>query len=385
MISTGLAALALALWVYLAFGRAFYWRARERLGNPSPPTAWPEVVAVIPARNEGESIGVVIAAHMASDYPGRFSIVLVDDGSDDDTAALAREAANASSRRLEIIEGAPLAPGWTGKLWAMQQGIERARVAAPEARYLLLTDADIVHAPSTLRRLVAKAENDDLALASLMARLDARGVWGSLLIPAFIYFFQQLYPFPLANNAKSRTAAAAGGCMLVKVDALEAVGGVAAIRGEIIDDCALAALLKSAGAPRRIWIGLAQTEVVSLRDNRRLSSIWDMVARTAYVQLRRSPVLLAAVIFGMGVLYLSPPALVFALPLHRNVAAFALAAMAYGLMAASYRPTLRLYGEPAWRAALLPLAGFFYALMTFSSAFRHWRGAGGRWKGRSYA
>ena len=378
--------LSLAAWLYLLLARGGYWRASARLREASASAHWPEVVAVIPARNEAESIGQAIASHMASDYPGAYSVILVDDGSDDGTADIARAAARDGKRRLEIVAGAYLEPGWTGKLWAMEQGIERARSIAPDASYLLLTDADIVHAPSTLRRLAAKAENEDLALASLMARLDRRGFWGALLIPAFVYFFQQLYPFPLSNRRTCRVAAAAGGCMLVRRAALEVAGGVASIKNRLIDDCALASLVKAphSKSPRRIWTGLADNEVVSQRDNRRLSSIWDMVARTAFVQLRRSTPLLIGAIAGLALIYLAPPLFLLSLPFHHNALAFALATGAYLLMAASYLPTLRVYGERAWQALLLPVAAFLYMLMTISSALRHWRGAGGRWKGRSY-
>ncbi|MEQ8934763.1 MAG: glycosyltransferase, partial [Amphiplicatus sp.] len=244
---TFLAFLALASWIYLAFWRADFWRAEERLVDPPEPAQWPDVAAVSPARDEAGSIGAVIAAHMVSDYPGAFSVIVVDDASADGTADLARAAAT-DARPLDVILAPPLEEGWTGKLAAQRAGVERAKTAAPEARYLLLCDADIAFAPSTLRRLVAKAEAEGLALVSLMARLDARGSWGRLLIPAFVYFFQKLYPFPLVNDPEKRTAAAAGGCMLVKRDALEASGGVEAIRTRLIDDCALAQRLKLEGA-----------------------------------------------------------------------------------------------------------------------------------------
>lgn len=386
MIWTILAALSLALWLYLVFARGGYWRASERLAPSPEPSEWPEIVAVIPARNEAESIGPVIAAHMASDYPGAFSVVLVDDNSEDETAGLARAAAEGGARRLEIVKGAPLQKGWTGKLWAQSQGIARAAEIAPGARYLLLTDADIVHAPFALRRLVAKAEYEDLALASLMARLDARGLWGGLLIPAFVYFFQMLYPFPLSNRPSNPIAAAAGGCMLVRRAALDEEGGVAAIHSALIDDCALAQLIKRPGsaAPRRTWIGLADNEVLSLRDNRPLRSVWDMVARTAFVQLDHSALKLAGTVAGMALLYVVPLAGVLFFPMHRSIPGLECAAAAYALMAASYRPTSSLYGQSIWKILFLPVAGALYTAMTFSSALRHWRGAGGLWKGRTY-
>lgn len=386
MILTSLAFLALWGWIYLAFWRADFWRAESRLDDRPPPPFWPDVAAVIPARDEAASIGEVIRAHLESDYPGGFSVIVVDDASTDGTADEARRAATAASRPVEVIEAPPLEPGWTGKLAAQRAGVARAGEAAQGARYLLLCDADIVLAPATLRRLVAKAEGEGLALASLMARLDARGASAGLLIPAFVYFFQKLYPFPSANDPKSRVAAAAGGCMLVRKDALEAAGGLASIRTRLIDDCALAEAVKlrGAGAPRPIWIGLAADEARSLRDNCALSSIWSMVARSAFAQLNHSYALAAAAVAGMGVLYLLPPLVVLFAPVHETWAAAGAGAAAWAMMSATFVPTLRLYGEPAWKAALLPVAAGLYAAMTLHSAVQHARGQGGRWKGRVY-
>jgi len=382
---TFLAFLALASWIYLAFWRADFWRASERLTDAPDPAHWPDVVAVIPARDEAASIGAVVAAHMASDYPGAFSVIVVDDASGDGTADLARAAAT-GARLLDVILAPPLEEGWTGKLAAQRAGIEQARETAPGARYLLLCDADIVFAPSTLRRLVAKAENENIALASLMARLDARGSWGRLLIPAFVYFFQKLYPFPLVNDPAKRVAAAAGGCMLVRREALEASGGVEAIRARLIDDCALAQRLKleGAGAPRRIWLGLADAEATSLRDNQAFASIRAMVERTAFAQLGYSWPMLISAILGMTIVYLIPPFAVLTSLFHHNGAAAGFGLAAWAIMAAAYAPTVKLYGEPAWKAVLLPVAAFFYTLMTIASAAQHERGEGGRWKGRLY-
>ncbi|MCG8441646.1 MAG: glycosyltransferase [Caulobacterales bacterium] len=225
---TWLVAASLAAWVYLIAFHGRFWRADQRLA-PGAPTraAWPDVVAVVPARDEADVIGETLAGHLATDYPGRFAVVLVDDHSGDGTGDIARDLAVGAKRELQVVTPPPLASGWTGKLWALAHGLGVARAVAPEAAYVLLTDADIVHAPGTLAKLVAKAEDEDRALVSLMARLDSRGLWGGLLIPAFIFFFQKLYPFPLANDPRARQAAAAGGCVLARRDALEAAGGLA--------------------------------------------------------------------------------------------------------------------------------------------------------------
>ncbi|MFQ5562216.1 MAG: glycosyltransferase [Parvularculaceae bacterium] len=379
-----LSALALAAWTCLAFAHGGFWRARERLNTAPEPPHWPDVVAVIPARNEAASVERVIAGHMASDYPGAFSVVLVDDHSEDDTVARAEAAASGGARCFTIRRAPALEPNWTGKLWAVHNGLEHAKELVPDARYVLLTDADIVHAPDTLRRLVAKAEAEDLALASLMARLDARGLWGGLLIPAFVYFFQMLYPFPRANDSESRVAAAAGGCMLVRRNALVAIGGVEPIRDKLIDDCALAARLKNDPPPRRIWIGLAKGEAVSLRDNRGLGEIWNMVARTAFAQLNNSWLLLAGTVLGMTLVFLAGPVMALARPLHESAAASGLGFAAWALMALTYRPTAALYGQAAWKTVFLPAAAFLYTLMTVTSALRRMRGRSGRWKGRNY-
>jgi hopene-associated glycosyltransferase HpnB len=231
---------------------------------------------------------------------------------------------------------------------------------------------------------VAKAEQENLALASLMARLDARGPWASFLIPAFIYFFQKLYPFPRANDPDDSLAAAAGGCMLARRDAVDAIGGMGAIRSALIDDCAFARAIKNLTPSTKIWIGLASDEAVSLRDNRELESIWNMVARTAYAQLGYSPLMLAGTVLGMALIYLAAPLIILTMFWHWNFAALFYAAGALALMAYTYWPTLRLYGRAPWEAALLPAAAALYTAMTISSALRHWRGEGGRWKGRTY-
>ena len=383
-----IAFLTLGAWVHLLFFRSGFWRADQRLDDVPPPSRdWPEIVAVIPARNEAETIGEVVSAHLACDYPGRFSIIVVDDGSTDSTSDIAKRAADAAERqdRCFFLLAAPAKPpGWSGKLWAVHNGLAKARETAPDAEYVLLTDADIVAAPDTLRRMTAKAEQEGLALASLMARLDARVQWGGVLIPAFIYFFQKLYPFPRVNDPGDNTAAAAGGFVLARTDALAAIGGVAGFRRTLIDDCALARRIKDVSPTARIWLGLAYDEAASRRNNRSLAAVWDMVARTAYAQLGFSPLLLAGTVLGMALIYLSPPLIALTLAAHGALGATLLGLVSWGLMAYSYWPTLKLYERQPWEASLLPIAAGFYTAMTISSALRHWRGEGGQWKGRIY-
>jgi len=384
MILTLIATAAVLAWLGLLTLRGGFWRADQRLPETAPPAARPEVVAVIPARDEAETIAAVIEAHGASAYPGAFRVVVVDDGSRDGTAGIARGAAAGAGRPVEVIEAPPLAPGWSGKLSALAAGVAAAARLAPEARYLLFTDADIRHAPDTLGRLVGLAEARELALVSLMARLDARGLWGGLLIPAFVFFFQKLYPFAWVNDPGRDTAAAAGGCVLIRRDALAGIGGLGAIRDALIDDCALAARVKR-GPPRRaIWLGLAREETVSLRDNRRLGAVWRMVARTAFTELRHSAWLLAGSVAGMALIYLAGPVLALGWPWHGNAVAAALGVGAWAMAALAYRPTLGLYGLPALWAASLPGAALLYTLMTLDSARRYWLGRGGAWKGRTY-
>ncbi len=388
-----IAAAALIAWGYLALARGAFWRASERLDHAPAPSDSPEIVAVIPARNEAATIERVVAGHLGSRYPGQLSVIVVDDLSDDGTAQRARDAfakAKADpSRTLEVVEPPPLPPGWSGKLWAVHHGLAHAQKIAPGAKYVLLTDADIVLAPDALASLVARSERENLSLASLMARLDARG-WGSLLIPAFVYFFQMLYPFPRANDPDGNVAAAAGGVMLARKDALTAIGGVESFKDNLIDDCALARAMKDASPSAKIWIGLADDEATSLRDNQSLTSIWNMVARTAYTQLHYSPLLLAGVVLIMALLFLAPPLIALGWPGvgpfgHGSFRAAFFGVSAWGLMAMTYWPTLKLYERPPWEAALLPVAGVLFTGMTISSASRHWRGEGGRWKDRVYS
>jgi len=373
------AMLALAIWVYLVLGRGRFWLARERddRGERAPPAAWPRVVAVIPARDEVETIGATVRSLLGQSYPGSFSIVLVDDESRDGTAAAARAAAVAAGApdRLTVLAGQPLPAGWTGKLWAMAQGIDQANAAAPD--YLLLTDADITYAPDALAHLVARAEAGGYVLTSLMAKLRCESFAERCFVPAFIYFFQMLYPFAWVNRPDHPMAGAAGGCMLVRPQALRAAGGVAAIRGALIDDCALGAAMKKQGP---IWLGLT-ARVTSARPYERIDDIRRMVIRSAYAQLGYSPLLLLGTVLGMAMTYLAGP--MMAVAGHGLAQAFGTSAFA--LMVVSYQPILRFYRRsPLWGLAL-PAIAFAYMAFTVDSAYQHGRGRGGMWKGRVQA
>lgn len=366
--------ICLAAWVYLLAFRGGFWRGRERddADTPPEPAAWPAVVAVVPARNEADVVGQAIGSLRRQDYPGPFRIILVDDDSDDGTA----EAAGAAGgdHPLEVIRGSPLAEGWTGKLWSQSQGVARAAESAP--LYIWLTDADISHDRRNLRALVARAEAGKLTLTSLMARLTVRSGWERLLIPAFVFFFQMLFPFSWVNDPRRTTAAAAGGCMLARRQSLEAAGGLAAIAGEIIDDCALARIMKRQGP---IWLGLTR-RAQSLRPYAGLGQIGRMVARSAYAQLGFSPWLLAATVGGMVVVFVLPPLLWLIPGLGQP-----LGVLAWIAMAVAVRPTLRVYRLWGAWGFTLPLAGALYGAFTVWSAIQHWRGRGGLWKGRVQA
>jgi len=378
------AALVLAAWLYLLLFRGGFWRARMRLPATSPDlTRLPSVVAVVPARDEAETIGETLRALLAQAYAGPFRVVLVDDGSRDGTAAIGRAlATGADANRLAVVAGRPLPAGWTGKLWALQQGVESVAAAGERPDWFLFTDADIRHGPRQLERLLKQAAAGDFELVSLMARLRCESRWERLLIPAFVFFFQKLYPFPWIADPRRRTAGAAGGCVLIRRDRLERLGGFAAIRGRLIDDCALARAAKFSGG--RIWLGLAD-DTVSLRAYQELDAIWQMVARSAFTQLRHSPPLLAGTVLGMALLYLAPPLLLLGYPVHGDLAAAAGGGLAWGLMTISYLPTTAYYGRSAGWALLLPVAGLFYTAMTVDSARRYWSSGGNRWKDRDYA
>lgn len=362
-----------AIWLYLIAWRGGFWRVPQRAAAAGAAPAR-SVVAIVPARDEAAVIGGAIASLLAQDYRGRLHIVVVDDQSSDGTAAAARAAAAArgATDRLTICAGKPVPRGWTGKLWAVRQGIALARTLEPD--YLLLTDADIVHAPGNLRELVARSEAGRYDLLSLMVKLNCRSFWEHLLIPAFIFFFFKLYPPRWVADPSRRTSAAAGGCMLVRPAILDRVGGIDRIRGEIIDDCALARLVKPVG---RVWLGFSP-QTRSIREYRSWRPIWDMIARTAFAQLGYSAAILAATMLMLALTYMAPPLLL----LSANPAARTLGGAAWLAMSLAFVPILRAHRSPAGLAPLLPLIALFYAAATLASAILYWRGRGGYWKGR---
>jgi hopene-associated glycosyltransferase HpnB len=373
--------LSVAIWLYLLLARGGFWLARDSddRSRPRPPASWPAVVAIVPARDEVDVIRQSLGSLLRQDYPGSFRVVLVDDGSEDGTARAARDVAEAAGgeERLEILTGGDIPHGWTGKLWAVEQGVRRATGDGRRPDYLLLTDADIGHAADNVRSLVGRAEQDSCVLVSLMAELSCANWAERFLIPAFVFFFQMLYPFAWTARKDRRMAAAAGGCMLVRREALEQAGGIASIRSEIIDDCALARRLKEQGP---IWLGLTR-RARSLRPYTGIGQIGRMVSRSAYAQLRYSPWLLAGTVIGMSAVYLAPPVLaVFAAGPARW-----LGLGAWLLMALAFQPMLRFYRvSPLWGVAL-PAIGVAYSIFTVNSALQVWRGRGGMWKGRAQA
>ncbi|UJA06530.1 glycosyltransferase [Streptomyces collinus] len=372
---------SLAAWGWLLLCQGFFWRTDVRLPGRRDPDPWPSVCVVVPARDEAAVLPASLPSLLAQDYPGRAEIFLVDDGSTDGTGALAREL----SRRhggLPLTVGSPGEPpaGWTGKLWAVRHGIGLARARDPE--YLLLTDADIAHAPDSLRELVAAARTGGFDVVSQMARLRVQSLWERLVVPAFVYFFAQLYPFRWIGRRGSRTAAAAGGCVLLRAETAGRARIPDAIRHAVIDDVALARAVKAVGG--HVWLGLAD-RVDSVRPYPRLGDLWRMVSRSAYAQLRHNPLLLLGTVAGLALVYLVPPAAVVAGAASGSAAVAVTGAAAWAVMAGTYAPMLRYYRQPPWLAPLLPFTAFLYLLMTVDSAVQHYRGRGAAWKGRTYA
>ena len=339
--------------------RGMFWRIALLLRTPvATPTQRVRVVAVIPARDEAETIGIAVRSLRAQAFDGELHIVVVDDDSSDGTGEVAREAGAA------VVNAGPLPQGWTGKLWAVSQGVEAAAPLEPD--FFLLTDADIAHGPTSVRDLLAH----NLPMASVMVKLRCESIAERLLVPAFVFFFFKLYPPRWIANPSAPTAGAAGGCILIQADLLKKIGGVAAIRNELIDDCALAREAKKHGP---IWLGMSDS-TRSLRAYETFGSVWNMVARTAFTQLRHSPLLLAGTGAGMFFTYLAPPLYAF----FGSWTALA----AWAAMSLAYAPMLRFYNQPLVIAPLLPLIALFYLAATVHSAARYWLGTGGQWKGR---
>ena len=386
--------LSLIIWLGLLCFWGQFWRVDQQLEvTETQLQSLPVVCAVVPARNEAELLPTTLRSLLLQDYPGSLNVFLVDDHSTDRTANFAEGVAHAVDKpqQLHIISGVSLPSGWSGKLWAVEQGIKSASKFAPD--YFLLTDADIEHDPGNLRRLVAKAVQEDLDLVSVMVRLRCESFWEKLLIPAFVFFFQKLYPFRWVNNPNNPTAAPAGGSILIAREALERIGGIQVIRQALIDDCALAQAVKRGTREKfsqspilsqgRIWLGLS-TLTSSLRPYDSLATIWDMVARTAYTQLNYSPLLLLGTLVGMPLIYLAPPVCVILGAVWSNWAIALTGILGWLLMTFAYYPTIRFYKCSPWLALSLPAIAFLYILMTLDSALRHWQGRGGAWKGRVY-
>jgi hopene-associated glycosyltransferase HpnB len=372
MVIETVGAASLAAWLYLLGGRGGFWRmeADSTVGQTLPSVNAPPVAAVIPARNEASVVARALGSLAAQRYPGQLRIVLVDDASDDGTAAVARSYAPAEM--LTVLEGAPLPEGWTGKLWAVSQGIAQAETLSPD--YLLLTDADIVHPPEALEKLVAQAEQGGYDLVSWMVALHCESPAERALVPAFVFFFLLLYPPAWIRNPRLRTAGAAGGCLLIRRQTLERIGGIPRIRGELIDDCALARAVKDAGG--RVWLGLS-SESRSIRQYRSFGEFGRMISRTAFTQLRYSPLLLLATLAGLALTFFAPPVAA----IHGSAAGL----VAWALMSLMYGPALRIYRRSLLWAPLLPLVAAFYAGATIHSAWKWRQGAGGMWKGRAQA
>ncbi|MFH9109656.1 glycosyltransferase [Streptomyces albus] len=376
---TAVPLVSLAAWVWLLLGQGFFWRTDVRLpavrGEPEP-ARWPSVAVVVPARDEAQVLPESLPSLLAQDYPGDAWVLLVDDGSTDGTAALARSLAERTpgGLPLTVLDAGEREPGWTGKLWAVRRGVAHARASAEPPAFLLLTDADIAHAPDSLRRLVHGALAGRLDLVSQMARLRVRTGWERMIVPAFVYFFAQLYPFRWVNKPSARTAAAAGGCALLRTQAAERARIPESIKDAVIDDVTLGRAVKRAGG--RIWLGLADG-VHSVRPYVGLRPLWRMVSRSAYAQLLNNPLLLAATVLGLALVYLVPP--VWA------CAGSPVGGAAWLVMTLTYVPMLRYYGRPLWTAPLLPVTAALYLAMTVDSAVQHYRGRGAAWKGRTYS
>ena len=376
--------LSLIIWIYLILFRGNFWLCNQYLENLSLENQ-PQVTVIIPARNEAESISICVESLFNQNYQGIFNIILVDDQSQDKTAEIAEKIAvkKGKENQLIIIKGENLPDGWSGKLWAMSQGVAWAKKHLKND-YFLFTDGDIKHSANNLNQLLAKAEKNNLDLVSLMVKLRCESFWEKLLIPAFIFFFQKLYPFSLVNNPHEKIAAAAGGCILIRESALTRIGGIESLKEALIDDCTLASLVKKTlPINHGIWLGLSDT-TTSLRSYNSLTPIWDMVARTAFTQLNYSLWLLIGTILGMFITYFVPFFTLFFGLFTGNLLIILLSIITLFLMTLSYFPTVKFYQLPFFYSFILPIIALLYSFMTIDSAVRYWQGKGGKWKGRVY-
>lgn len=382
MLLIGLGAFAILSWSVLLFGWHGFWRSDQRLAKTiGKQDEAPSVAVVVPARDEAKSIGACVASILNQDYPGFVRVIVVDDASTDETADIARQTAERLGRPIEIVNTSALPVGWSGKLWAVHNGIMTAANGTTQPDWIWLTDADIVHGPTILARLFYQQQETKADLVSLMVKLRCQSFWEQLIIPAFIFFFQLIYPFKAINNPRSSIAGAAGGCILVRYEKLCEIGGIESLREAIIDDCTLGQRIKAAGG--RLWLGLAD-DSLSLRGAQSLGPLWRMVKRSAFIQLRTSWILLVGAIIGLVMTFLVPPALFLSWGWHQNTMAAFLGLMAWLMMTYTYRPTIKDYGLPLWRTILLPVVTALYGAMTIDSALAYGRGVSAQWKGRSY-
>lgn len=372
MIAGWIGVLSCIIWLDLIVARGRFWRVSTiATGLSQRSASVPRVAVIVPARNEADVIAPAIQSLLQQDYAGPLRIFVVDDHSSDDTAGVVCQAATDQGERLTMISSTPLPAGWTGKMWALSHGVQRAVEFAPD--YFLFTDGDIVHAPDSITSLVARAQAGNLDLVSMMVKLRCSSLAERALIPAFVFFFFMLYPPQWVNNPRHRTAAAAGGDILVRAQALARIGGVAAIRNELIDDCALARKIKRNGA---VWLGLTQN-ACSIRSYAGFGGVGRMISRNAFYQLRHSVSLLIATVLALAITYLAPPIVVFF-----GGWATLWGGVAWFLMSFAFWPTLQFYSlSPLW-APLLPLIAFFYTGATIHSAVQYWVGRGGEWKDR---
>ncbi len=371
------AAIPLLIWIYLLWGRGGFWRVSRNLAPqtiPPPPPA-KHLVVVIPARDEAAGIAAAVKSLLNQEFPTPLHIIVVDDGSTDGTAGVAHAAALQAGKanQLTVIEGQPLPPGWTGKLWAVSQGVAHAQALSPD--YLLFTDADIQHANRSVAGLLSTPEAGRFDLASYMVKLACVSAAEKALIPAFVYFFLQLYPPAWISSPAHATAGAAGGCILIRADALQRIGGISAIRSEVIDDCALARAVKRSGG--QVWMRLTDS-AASVRSYGSFREIGRMISRTAFNQLQHSALLLLGAVLGLFFTYLLPPLLMLSgrpLPILFGISAWL-------LMSISYLPMVRFYGVSKLWSLCLPAIAALYTAATIHSALRYWSGQGGQWKGR---